>query len=54
MPDYWLIGVQAKDHELTVFTSLAVNGPQLFPKVHALLDQLLPVLFTSDLKSDLT
>ncbi len=50
MPDYWLIGAQEKDHELTVFTSLAVNGPQLFPKIHALLDQLLPVLSTNDLK----
>ncbi len=50
MPNYWLIGVQAKDHELTVFTSLIVNGPALFPKVHALLEQLLPVLTTSDLK----
>ncbi len=49
MPDYWLIGVQAKDYELTGFTSLVVNGPSLFPKVHTLLEQLLPVLSTSDL-----
>ncbi len=44
MPRYWLIGVRVKDNELMVFTSLTVNGPLLFPKVYAMLNQLVPIL----------
>ncbi|HMF31939.1 MAG TPA: hypothetical protein VKK79_11010 [Candidatus Lokiarchaeia archaeon] len=50
MPDYWLIGVQANEHELMVLAAPDVNGPQLFPQVQVLLDRLLPLLSASDLK----